>query len=108
MDNMKPLKPFKLWAMQNFPFIADDFDQMTYYELLCKIVEYLNNVIGSQNQVIGNMNYILNYFNNLLNDLNAMGIIPPKCVEVFFVVWKKLKNFKKVFIPGKMASEYYC
>ena len=35
----------------------------------------------------------LNYFNNLLKDLNAMGIIPPKSVEVFFVVWKKIKKF---------------
>ena len=50
----------------------------------------------------------LNYFNNLCKDLNAMGIKPQKRIEVFFFVWKKLKNFKKVFIPGKMASEYYC
>lgn len=35
----------------------------------------------------------LNYFNNLCKDLNAMGIKPPKRIEVFFFVWKKIKKF---------------
>ena len=47
-------------------------------------------------------------YNNLFKDLDARGITRPICIEVFFFVWKKLKNFKKVFIPGKMASEYFC
>ena len=47
-------------------------------------------------------------YNNLFKDLDARGITRPICIEVFFFVWKKLKKFKKVFIPGKMASEYFC
>lgn len=38
--------------MQNFPFIEQDFDALTDYELLCKVVEYLNKVINSQNEVL--------------------------------------------------------
>ena len=74
--NNKNLKPFKLFALKNFPFIEADFDAITNYELLCKIVEYLNNVINSQNEVIENVeelsqsftelkNYVDNYFENL-------------------------------------------
>ena len=36
---------FKMFVLQNFPFIAEDFDALTYYQMLCKIVEYLKDVI---------------------------------------------------------------
>ncbi len=62
--------------MQNFPFIEQDFDALTDYELLCKVVEYLNTVITSQNEVIDVaesltaafnelQSFVDNYFDNL-------------------------------------------
>lgn len=70
------LTPFKLAVLQNFPYIEADFDALTDYGLLCKVVEYLNNVIANQNVVQDNVtalntaftelkNYIDNYFTNL-------------------------------------------
>ena len=41
--DVKNLTPFKLCVLQNFPFIEADFDARTNYQLLCKVVEYLNN-----------------------------------------------------------------
>lgn len=35
------LPPFKAFVLQNFPFIEEDFDALTYYEILCKIIERL-------------------------------------------------------------------
>ena len=65
--NNKNLKPFKLFALKNFPFIEADFDAITNYELLCKIVEYLNNVIASQNETMENVQNLSNAFNQLYN-----------------------------------------
>lgn len=65
--NNKNLKPFKLFALKNFPFIEADFDAITNYELLCKIVEYLNKVIASQNETIENVQDLSNAFNELYN-----------------------------------------
>ena len=31
---------FKLFVLNNFPFIEKDFDAMTDYQVLCKIFEY--------------------------------------------------------------------
>ena len=71
------------FVLQNFPFIEEDFDALTDYQLLCKVVEYLNTVITSQNEVIQQMinvtadfesleglfnqlkDYVDNYFDNL-------------------------------------------
>ena len=74
--NMKNLTPFKLCVLQNFPFIEADFDAVTNYQLLCKVVEYLNKVIDNNNKQNDNItqleqnfitlyNFVNNYFNNL-------------------------------------------
>ena len=76
MKDYKKLTPFKFQILQSFPFIAEDFDSLTNYELLCKVVEYLNDVINNENNVEDNVtalynsfvelqNYVNNYFDNL-------------------------------------------
>lgn len=74
--NFNKLTPFKFFCLTNFPFIEEDFDALTYYELLCKVVEYLNkvidttNAIGTQTEELTNAfnelkSYVDNYFTNL-------------------------------------------
>ena len=74
--DMKNLTPFKLCVLQNFPFIEADFDTVTNYQLLCKVVEYLNKVIDNNNNQNNNIsqleqnfitlyNYVKDYFDNL-------------------------------------------
>ena len=48
MKEFKKLTPFKLQVLENFPFIDEDFDAITNYELLCKVVEYLNNTVENE------------------------------------------------------------
>ena len=73
--DLKNLTPFKWCIIQNFPFIEEDFDAITNYQLLCKIVEYLNKTISSANELgeevetistnfIELKNYVDNYFNS--------------------------------------------
>lgn len=70
------LTPFKLCVIENFPFIEADFDAITNYQLMCKIVEYLNKVMKNQNLVQENVlqlnksfiqlqEYVDTYFDNL-------------------------------------------
>ena len=56
---------FRRCVLQNFPFIEQDFDALTDYQLLCKVVEYLNKVIDSQNQVIEIAEALTAAFNEL-------------------------------------------
>lgn len=67
---------FRRCVLQNFPFIEEDFDALTDYELLCKVVQYLNLVIDHQNGVDEKIDalvegfaelksYVDNYFDNL-------------------------------------------
>lgn len=47
---VKELRPFKLWVLQNFPFIEEDFDALTNYEMMCKIVGKLNEIVDITNE----------------------------------------------------------
>lgn len=74
---------FRRFVIQNFPFIEEDFDALTDYGLMSKVVEYLNMVINSENQLTSDMtrleglfdelhDYVENYFDNLnvQNEIN--------------------------------------
>ena len=32
---------FRNWILENFPFLEDDFDALTDYQLFCKMMEYV-------------------------------------------------------------------
>lgn len=83
------LTPFRGWVLNNFPFIAEDFDALTYYEMLCKIVGELNKVIGNQNLVEDDMTNLFNaynqlqeYVNNYFTDLNIQNQVNNKLDEM--------------------------
>ena len=72
----KHLCPFKMQVLQSFPFIDADFDALTNYELLCKVVDYLNTTVDNVNilkedfdllrtQYNALKEYVDNYFANL-------------------------------------------
>ena len=76
MANNKKIPYFCRVVLQNFPFIEEDFDALTTYQLISKVVEFLNKVIKSQNTLVDNVNnlslafqqlhdYVENYFDNL-------------------------------------------
>jgi len=74
--NFKQLILLNMQQLTNFPYIEKDFDAITDYQLLCKVVEYLNDVIKNQNTTnetvlalynafITLKDYVDNYFTNL-------------------------------------------
>lgn len=82
-ENNTKIPYFRRCVIQNFPFIEKDFDAVTDYQLLSKVVEYLNKVIEQQNITNDNTNelyrvykelknYVLHYFDNLdvQNEIN--------------------------------------
>lgn len=131
---MNNLTPFKLCVLQNFPFIEGDFDAVTNYQLLCKVVEYLNNVIDNNNKQNTNItqleqnfiilyNYVKDYFNNLdvqdeinkkLDEMVSDGtimrlftsLVPYVCVEWFGAKGDGTSDDTNAFISALAASDY--
>lgn len=65
MNPYNRLSPFKWFVIQNFPFIEADFDAITEYQLLCKVVEYLNKTIDKTNELGVKVEELNNWFINL-------------------------------------------
>jgi lysophospholipase L1-like esterase len=71
---MAKVESFKFWCQKVLPLVYDD--SLSYYEVLCKVVTYLNNTIGAVNENtedVANLtlafnelrDYVNNYFDNL-------------------------------------------
>lgn len=46
----KSLKTFRFWCQKVLPLVYDD--SLSYYEVLCKVVDYLNKVIEDDNTFV--------------------------------------------------------
>ena len=85
----KILSPFKLFVLQNFPFIEEDFDSLTNYEIMCKMVEYMNSIsknvnILSENdiKVFEGFNTVVDYINDYFDNLDVQEEINNKLDEM--------------------------
>ena len=59
---------FRFWCQKVLPLVYDD--SLSYYELLCKVVNYLNNVINDVNALGTDIENITDAFNELQNYIN--------------------------------------
>lgn len=87
--NLTPFKSWLLlqintWGQVNFPFVESDFDELTNYGMMQKLMGALNDVISNENEVEQDMtnlfgaftelqNYVNDYFDNLdvQDEINA-------------------------------------
>ena len=74
LGNYKTLQPFRYWCQKVLPLVYDD--SLSYYELLCKVVDYLNKSMEDVETLHGDVtslhtaytelqNYVNNYFSTL-------------------------------------------
>ncbi len=56
---------FRNWVLQNFPFLEDDFDALTDYELFCKMMEYVKQFAKDNEEFNKRLTDLENYINNL-------------------------------------------
>jgi len=56
---------FRNWVLENFPFLEDDFDALTDYELFCKMMEYVKKFAKDNIDFNKRLTDLENYINNL-------------------------------------------
>lgn len=63
--NYKNIPYIKGWVLTNFPFIEADFDAITSYELWCKVVKYVNELISNMKLTQDAVNELIDAFDEL-------------------------------------------
>lgn len=61
----KNIPYIKGWVLTNFPFIEADFDAITSYELWCKVVKYVNELISNMKLTQDAVNDLIDAFAEL-------------------------------------------
>lgn len=97
-----PLQPFRYWCQKVLPLVYDD--SLSYYELLCKVVDYLNNMGDDVNTLASDVNNInkaylelQQYVNNYFQSLDIQEEINNKLDEL--VSSGRLDIMLATFIP---------
>lgn len=58
MHNYNDLTHFKFWCQKILPLVYDD--SLSYYEILCKVVDYINKLIDDDKAMIEDINELKN------------------------------------------------
>lgn len=61
------LRPFRFWCQKVLPLVYDN--SLSYYEVLCKVVEYLNNMITDTQNVVAEIEELREQVENLDTDI---------------------------------------
>lgn len=77
---MSELKPFRFWCQKVLPLVYDD--SLSYYELLCKVVEYLNNTITDVNKLSEEFQTLYKYVHDYFDNLDVQDEINKKLDEM--------------------------
>ena len=62
------IRPFRAWCQKVLPLVYDD--SLSYYELLCKVTNKLNEIIGNENELNTGFEGLKADFEKLKEDLN--------------------------------------
>lgn len=59
------MNQFKFWCQKVLPLVYDN--SLSYYEVLCKVVDYINNLIKSNNEIIDDVDGLKRDVNTVEN-----------------------------------------
>lgn len=102
-----PLPPFKWFIIENFPYIEEDFDALTNWQLFCKLGKEMNKIIekcnltGAQVENLTNaFNSLKAYVDNYFENLDVQDEIDNKLDEM--VESGEFDNILAEYIGGEM------
>ena len=125
LGKYKDLHPFRYWCQKVLPLVYDD--SLSYYELLCKVVDYLNKTMEDIDTLHGDVTnlhkayvelqgYVNNYFNNLdvqneiNNKLDAMlkdGSLTTAIVTALLPMQPKITNSTQAYTEIANTANTY-
>lgn len=70
------ISPFRFWCQKVLPLVYDD--SLSYYELLCKVVEHLNKVADDLNNMGEDISTLYNFVNDYYKNLDVQAEINNK------------------------------
>lgn len=99
---MNNIKPFRFWCQKVLPLVYED--ALSYYELLCKVVAKLNEVIDQSNELSEAFQQLKEYVDNYFTNLNVQEEINNKLDEM--AADGTLADLISAYIKDNMSMYY--
>ena len=77
---MNKMRPFRYWVQKVLPLVYDD--SLSYYELLGKVVDYLNKLAATTNENSDTLNYYIKLFNDFMDTFDISAYVSDKLDEM--------------------------
>ena len=77
---MNNIKPFRFWCQKVLPLAYDD--SLSYYELLCKVVAKLNEVVDNENQLNETFQQLKEWVENYFDSIDFQQMVNNKLDEM--------------------------
>lgn len=74
------MNDFRLWCYKVLPLVYDD--SLSYYETLCKFIEYLNGLGEDVKEVVKEMQDLKDYVDNFIDTLDIDSVVEAKLNEM--------------------------
>lgn len=100
---MSEISNFRFWCQKVLPAVYDD--SLSYYELLCKVVAKLNEVINSQNSTNDHAAELAQQFEQLKNDLQGtVESEAEKIVDNYVKTNNLVKSINGITVVGETGA----
>ena len=100
------IRPFRFWCNKILPLVYDD--SLSYYKLLCKVVDYLNKVITQTNENTDYINTLGKMIEDYLSSPEIKEIIEDKLDEMAEDgTLDAMINAPKMFVPNDESEAEY-
>lgn len=96
--DFKMLCPFKGWILESFPYIEEDFDAITNYQLFSKVVEYLNKIRDNMLLLESSDNELIDAFNSLKAYIDEYLYSIPDFQQAIIEINNRLDNLAQEII----------
>lgn len=100
---MHKLRHFRFWCQKVLPLVYDD--SLSYYEVLCKVVHYINNLIKTQNEMIDELDELKEDLEKVQEwidnfDVSMIEKFLRELIPTFVTFGLTQSGYFVVYIPG--------
>ena len=96
----RPMRHFRFWCQSVLPLVYDD--SLSYYEVLCKVVDYINKLIDTDKEIFENLdelkaelkvvqdwiaNYDTSYIQTIVDEYIATSVFFGLTQDGYFVAY---------------------
>lgn len=99
---MRDLPYFKFWCQKVIPLVYED--SLSYYEILCKVVDYINDLIKSDNEIVENITQLRSELTTVQEWIDNFDYEP-----LLNTVKEMIDNYVKVGVYFGLTDDgYFC